>query len=190
MHWNGVNWSNLPKLTTINLQAVDVLSSTEGWIVGDNGAVGHWDGATWNPVTSPTLNDLWAVSAVSPTDAWIVGDDGTILHWDGSELTQFPSPTFRSLYAVSMLSATDGWIVGCIRHCLTLGRRHLDRNGASDFRRFARIDDAIHDRRLGRWDQRHNHPLEWLIVAHRGIHHHCQSMGRGRRSRWQWMGRR
>jgi hypothetical protein len=124
-HWDGTSWRVVPSGAELSrLQAVDVISGTDAWAVGE-GQGGtltlHWDGSTWTRVDSPGAGDLLGVSAVSSTDVWAVGVafDGTALtlHWDGSTWSIVPSPNHQKghvhyLTAVSALSSSDVWAVG------------------------------------------------------------------------------
>ncbi len=133
LHWDGQTWtgtSRLPLPSTptstptptptptlapdvMRLNALAFLSPSEGWAVGDAGAILHWDGAAWSPVLSPTDLNLAGVAFASPTDGWAVGKAGTILHWDGRVWTVAASPAAGvNLHAVTLRTATDGWAVG------------------------------------------------------------------------------
>jgi hypothetical protein len=96
------------------LAALDVISSTDIWAVGNSLSgdvrstlVEHWNGSTWSVVPSPNgpepINWLTGVSAVSATDIWAVGftNDGNgfesqsftlILHFDGTSWQVVTSP--------------------------------------------------------------------------------------------------
>lgn len=107
-----VVWQLLQNPAGSTLSGVSMVSGTDGWAVGDAGAIIHWNGTSWQAAASPTTNDLTAVHMVSATDGWAVGSYGTILHWNGSAWQGVASPTGLTLRAVHMASATDGWIVG------------------------------------------------------------------------------
>jgi hypothetical protein len=94
------------------LVGVSLISSTDGWAVGNLGVILHWDGARWQVAPSPTTGDLTAVDMVSGTEGWAVGKSGAILRWDGVRWAAAPSPTNADLAGVAMVSATDGWAVG------------------------------------------------------------------------------
>lgn len=121
MRWNGSNWSYVDSPTYQTLYAVDMLSATDGWIVGVRSVTLHWDGSAWNEVSSPTECTLRSVSAVAQNDVWAVGGGGyfcasqstpVILHWDGSVWSEVASPMSQVLNSVTMLSAEEGWAVG------------------------------------------------------------------------------
>jgi hypothetical protein len=89
-----------------------MVSSNDGWAVGDSGIIIRWDGTSWNNVTSPAMKHLFSVNMVNSTDGWAVGSDGCIIHWDGASWSNATSPTGAWLSDVDMVSSTDGWIVG------------------------------------------------------------------------------
>lgn len=98
-----------PGCTTM-LHAVDMISVTDGWAVGDEGVILHWDGARWEQVASGTAAALNSVAMVSADDGWAVGD--VILHWDGHTWQEKPNPAAAALQAVAMVAHDDGWAAG------------------------------------------------------------------------------
>jgi hypothetical protein len=98
------------------LAALDVVSSTDIWAVGNRVSgetrstlVEHWNGAAWSVVPSPNgaepINWLTGVSAVSTDDIWAVGftNDGNgfesqsftlTMHFDGTswQIVSSPNP--------------------------------------------------------------------------------------------------
>lgn len=69
-------WIKVASPTETYFQSIDMISSTEGWAVGNEGAIMRWDGTNWKIVTSPTASVLKSVDIVSSTDGGIVGADG------------------------------------------------------------------------------------------------------------------
>jgi len=113
LRWDGSNWATLPLSTTAELSAVDMLSTTDGWAVGEEGTLLHWDGAAWTARGgNPTSEDLRAVDMLSATQGWAVGAAGVILHWDGSAWTAVASPVTQDLLGVAIASADNAWAVG------------------------------------------------------------------------------
>jgi hypothetical protein len=108
----SLEWRVVTSPTIHDLRAVDMVTASEGWAVGDDGVILHWDGSAWMQMSSPVATTLESVDMVSDTDGWAVGHDGTILQWDGSEWITTTSPVAHALYSVDMISATDGWAVG------------------------------------------------------------------------------
>ncbi len=105
-------WNQFSSPTTETLNAVDMVSSTDGWAVGDGGTIILWNGSNWSTISSPTSNKMNSVEMISSNDGWAVGDGGTIIHWDGNNWSTTSSPTSNKLNSVDMISSTDGWAVG------------------------------------------------------------------------------
>ncbi len=97
---------------TCTVWSVDMVSSSDGWAVGDGGIIIRWNGTSWNSLTSPTTKHLFSVSMVNATDGWAVGSDGCIIHWNGTSWSNVTSPTGAWLQYVDMVDSTDGWIIG------------------------------------------------------------------------------
>jgi len=117
LKWDGTLWSSIPSGTTNSLRSVWMVSSTDGWAVGDApplGTILRWNGFAWAAETSPTSNNLNAVQALSSTNVWAVGAGGTIIHRDGIGWTVVPSGVPQDLNSLFMLSATEGWAVGAV----------------------------------------------------------------------------
>ena len=93
------------------LRAVSLVSETDGWAVGNSGALLRWNGSTW--VMSATLgsSNLYGIDMVSANNGWIVGVD-KIFGWNGSAWTEAVKPSGNILRAVSMVSNTLGYAVG------------------------------------------------------------------------------
>jgi photosystem II stability/assembly factor-like uncharacterized protein len=70
--------------TSDRLNSVFMVSSSEGWAVGDEGTIIRWNGADWSNSTSPTDMALISVFMVGSDDGWAVGSLGTIVRWNGS----------------------------------------------------------------------------------------------------------
>ncbi|MFZ1398798.1 MAG: hypothetical protein WAS33_17965 [Candidatus Promineifilaceae bacterium] len=112
--WDGSSWSYAGKSPggvwpSLDL---DMLTETDGWAVGLDGAIARWDGTSLVEVASPATSHLNAVSMVNSSSGWAVGDAGTILKWNGVAWTTYASPTTADLKKVQMLSADEGWIIG------------------------------------------------------------------------------
>lgn len=109
------NWTILPPLTSSSLNAISMTSTSNGWIVGDNGVSFHYNGSAWNPVATgvaPTINLNSVYAVPGTTEAWAVGDQGTILHFANGSWTSQPGVSTQQLDAVWMVSTTEGWAVG------------------------------------------------------------------------------
>jgi len=137
LRWNGAAWTSVtPSGVALGrtLYAVDMLSATESWAVGDGATdtaatMLKWDGTIWTsvpsgtPVNQPDAGDysrLYSIDMLSSTDGWAVGcatpptcATPVIVRWNGLAWSQVTAPTgISGLYDVFMLSPTDGWAVG------------------------------------------------------------------------------
>ncbi len=84
-HWNGTSWNrlgNIAGLANKDMNAVYMVSASEGYLVGQNGVIATWDGSNWSGQTSPTNSDLNAVCAPAGT----AGGGVALMHW--SEVIQ------------------------------------------------------------------------------------------------------
>lgn len=120
LRWNGSNWSVATSPTTELLTDVEMISSTDGWAVGNrNGLVLHWDGSSWSKVAFPSSNSqLFEISAASANDVWIIGFNNggdEIFHWDGIKWS-YSYWSLNLLYSdITVTPGTNGsdvWVVG------------------------------------------------------------------------------
>jgi hypothetical protein len=85
MRFDGSSWTQIPSPTGNRLNAIALLSATEGWAVGDNLTVlrlfnGQWSLYTkFGPISpaNPNLRDVWIINS---SEAWAAGD-GVILRY-------------------------------------------------------------------------------------------------------------
>jgi hypothetical protein len=124
VHWNGSSWTvvSMPAVSSSNSavfsvpRAVDAISPTNVWAVGDYGAddsdggtstgtvIWHYNGTAWSMVSSPTVGTapvLHAVTGLGTSQAWAVGyatpagatEPQTFsLSWNGSTWSVVSSP--------------------------------------------------------------------------------------------------
>jgi hypothetical protein len=139
-HWNGTAWSAVAPPDEDGEEfatAVTAVSSTDVWVVGDEGfdqatLADRWNGTTWTVTSTPTLqttdstNFLTGVSADGADNIWASGYEGNVndanfaqpymLHWNGTAwtLTQLPNAGSEgsTLLGTTVLSPTDVWAVG------------------------------------------------------------------------------
>lgn len=113
-HWDGSSWSFAGKTPggVWTGHDLDMLSASNGWAVGMNGAIAHWDGSSWTAVPSSTSSTLNAIAMVDSNTGWAVGENGAIQAWGGTAWATYPSPTSATLWGIDMVSANEGWIVG------------------------------------------------------------------------------
>jgi len=99
--------------TTQALNAVQILPSGKGVLVGNNGISSRWlNNVGWTPMATPMTDNINGVSMVSDSFGFEVGDKGQILQWNGTAWSSVVSPTTKKLNAVSMISVTDGFAIG------------------------------------------------------------------------------
>ena len=88
LHYDGGQWQEIQNtLIDKNLQNIFMFSPTDGWAVGDAGALMHYTNSTWTQVKNATdISNvlLSSVSFTSSHDGWAVGGLGTILHYQNS----------------------------------------------------------------------------------------------------------
>ena len=143
LHFTGGSWNTLtPPPGSYFLNSVFMVSSTEGWAVGEQSALPHPTGiilhytvtggvGTWaifpapsSPTPTPPLKSIFMLGA---NEGWAVGDNATILHytvtggigtWNPVVVSGSPGLTANAnLTSVFMLSPTSGWAVGGIQVC-------------------------------------------------------------------------
>ncbi len=133
MHWNGVQWSNIPGPRSIEggtLKGVTAVSINDIWAVGYTNIgtlIIHWDGKNWNVVTSPRPgreSTLVSISASSATNIWAVGyykeqatgeERTLVLLWNGLTWNVLSSPNLKAeqrLSGVVAKSSEEVWVVG------------------------------------------------------------------------------
>ncbi|HLY30787.1 MAG TPA: hypothetical protein VKQ36_07145 [Ktedonobacterales bacterium] len=145
LHYDGHTWRQVknppgfPVTYPILYSAVQMLSPTNGWLVGQNDfgstAIFHYDGRRWSAQAAPaslgagTLNgvDLLGIDMLPSGEGWVVGElqpyqqatesappppSGLILHYvNGVWSVQAILPGM-ALRSVSMVSTGAGWAVG------------------------------------------------------------------------------
>lgn len=100
---------NAPDELKIRRNGIDLLSSLDGWAVGNKGLIEHWNGESWQSVESPTTLDLQKVVMLSPTSGWAVGNGGILRYRDGEWTV---AESLSTLYDIDMLAEDLGWVVG------------------------------------------------------------------------------
>ncbi|MGA2789764.1 MAG: hypothetical protein ABSF00_03230 [Candidatus Bathyarchaeia archaeon] len=135
LHFTGGAWNTVtPPPGTYRLKSIFMVTSTEGWAVGEQagstGIILHYTVTggvgTWGIFPSAsTISGLNSVFMLSPFEGWAVGDNQTILHYTvtggvgtWNPVTVSGTPTLSgdaNLTSVFMLSTTSGWAVGGIQ---------------------------------------------------------------------------
>ncbi len=112
--YDGSSWSNVAHtLGGSSINAVDVLSATDVWMVGNSGKIYHFIGGRLIE-DQDTGSHVWnSVSMISPTLGFAVGNGGWMARYNGLDwVTSQITPTAGDLYRVSMLSPIKGFVVG------------------------------------------------------------------------------
>lgn len=119
LSWTDHSFASCGNSCRANLNAVSMLSYTDGWAVGDRTSGGfltflNWDGSSWSPslsVTGCSGQNLSGISMVSSQEGWAVGvryvaacGGGTsrrytVLKWNGSSWTLLTPSTSPSIPA-------------------------------------------------------------------------------------------
>ena len=140
--WNGVSWEDVGLNGIVPngmcLFDIDVVNSTDAWIIGGEGMPGmafdiysgpfvllHWDGVEWKNIPTQENRLLeqfygWdKISATSSTDLWILnGQEDTVAHWDGSTWKNYSIPvsfydeTTGARPTIFAVAPDDVWIGG------------------------------------------------------------------------------
>jgi photosystem II stability/assembly factor-like uncharacterized protein len=116
---NVYGWRTVTPITTRDLRDVFMVSTTDGWAVGNVGTVLRYNGTSWSTFPISTSDTLRDVYMVSPTDGYIVAwhtmDSGSdIYHFDGTSWSlQYTSDQF--IYRVDATGPNDVWASGFTR---------------------------------------------------------------------------
>lgn len=129
LRWNGSDWSEVDvtvQAYSLILRSVDMVSETDGWIVGgglwaNSSTILRWDGTSWKEIPHSASSILGSVSMASEDEGWIGTLDG-VLYWDGSAWTQKSIPDSYS-------SHFEIWSPGVPVAALPSGETWLAREG-------------------------------------------------------------
>jgi hypothetical protein len=111
-----LSWKLAPQVTPNDLQDVYMVSSTDGWAVGEGGTVLHYDGSAWTSVDISTTDRLRDVFMLDANHGYMLGWVGTsggsdLFHWDGSSWTLvYHNPTTYAFQRVDAITDNDVWI--------------------------------------------------------------------------------
>jgi photosystem II stability/assembly factor-like uncharacterized protein len=112
-NWTSIDWSDWKFTSQSGLLDVCMISSQDGWAVGNLGLILHWNGSVWQRVPSPVGYDLHSVSMASSDNGWILGAAGTVLQWDGVNWSSYSLPLpHTQIKSIHMISPDNGWAVG------------------------------------------------------------------------------
>jgi photosystem II stability/assembly factor-like uncharacterized protein len=134
LHYDGTQWSTVGELPEAGkgytLTAIDMVSPTEGWAVGNNtilhyttastgGSTGAGGGmGTWEKVKSPGDGNyaLYDIKMVSADEGWATGRSGIMLHYKGGTWSQVESNVHDHMYTLAVVSSSDVWALGDYGH--------------------------------------------------------------------------
>ncbi|MRS12738.1 MAG: hypothetical protein EG823_06670 [Actinobacteria bacterium] len=126
---SGANWTAGDSGVTENIESVDMVSATVGYMVGDVSGTGVMcmrkttnGGSSWTAMTPPvglSWLDLESVSFADTNNGWIVGQTGTILRTSNGGASWTPENiTSEWLVGVSAADANSACAVGYFGHVL------------------------------------------------------------------------
>jgi hypothetical protein len=92
-----------------SLNALSMVSPTEGWAIISRRIYHFKDGVWENAQVPGVMNDIFMLNE---QEGWAVGEDGVILHYQQGEWQVVASPTDKRLNSIAMLNAEEGWAVG------------------------------------------------------------------------------
>jgi len=98
--------------TENDLNAISLVDSHTGWIVGDKGTILYKSGNDWKEYQKLTGKDLNSVFMINSKDGWAVGDEGTIIRYNANYWELVTSPTKHNLLSVSFRDSENGICVG------------------------------------------------------------------------------
>lgn len=114
----GATWTVVtpPGMTAAAMRSVDFQNSSDGVVVGNQGAVycTHDGGLSWISPSGTGTSNLNRVTFAGPDNGWAVGAGGTVVRFDfpsDSWSVQYSS-TGNELLGVCALNAGTGWAVG------------------------------------------------------------------------------
>ena len=111
----GTTWVDLKTGWRGGFNAVDFPTGTDGWVVGDAGAIFHTnDGVTWEQQAAPQFDYLYDVSFANATTGWAVGERGAVIATtDGGQHWQQQSrDAFGIFEGVAGVDSGNAWAVG------------------------------------------------------------------------------
>ena len=87
-------WREVPPVTTQMLRDVHMVSSADGWAVGEGGTVARYNGVSWSLVPTFTDEILVDVHMLSANEGYIMGwgapnEGGNVYRWNGSAWSHF-----------------------------------------------------------------------------------------------------
>lgn len=132
LHYQNGSWSSVQSPTRNTLNGIEMLSTTEGWVVGEQGTIlhyraedGSWETVYRNPSIDQSAN-LHGVAMNSVRSGWITGEQHLLTYssevWTATKFSIRASATNTqtsdksiyslNLYAIALSQSGEGWAVG------------------------------------------------------------------------------
>ena len=124
LFYDGSSWTDLAPGGDDSLWWVHGTSSSDVWMVGENGRITHHDGTSFSEHSSGVTATIWGVYAFGADDVWAVGGtplEGTmapndiVLHYSGGDwepVTLPDAPLGVAHYKVWGTSSVNLYVVG------------------------------------------------------------------------------
>lgn len=84
IRWDGVSWEKIdsPVPAEERFMAIDMISSDDGWIVGESGTILRWDGESWTKHAGSSISPyFWmSIDMLSSNIGWVTGYGGVIVY--------------------------------------------------------------------------------------------------------------
>jgi len=113
----GSAWTSGTVGVGYELNAVDAITSSDVWAVGNGGTIVHWNGISWSKITAwgwPASKAFRGVSFADAVHGWAVGDGRGVVYTSdgGAAWSIISAPGTGVLNAVAARSATSALAVG------------------------------------------------------------------------------
>ena len=112
----GQSWSTQVLSAAGQIEEIDFVDATNGWLAGAHGTVARTSdaGTNWIELDPGVSHDFNSVSAISASEAWIAGNGGVIFHTSdgGQTWNEQTTPIATNLQAIEFLNSSDGWAGG------------------------------------------------------------------------------
>ena len=80
IHWDGQEWmeTSMPPGAP-RLYALKMISSRDGWVMGDYGMMYHWDGIAWRLANQVVTSKIVDIASSPDGKLWAITEDGVLL---------------------------------------------------------------------------------------------------------------
>jgi hypothetical protein len=124
VYYTGTEWLARTSPSFTNFNDLWLVSTSDGWAVGDFGRIFRWDGRHWyHYETLPSGDNLYGLFCLASNNCWAVGETPTlgppfgptILRWNGVSWTVVTPPGVavdQRLRDIWCVSANECWAVG------------------------------------------------------------------------------